>query len=92
MSDLDKILYVADGIEPNRHFDNLEELRGLVGKVPLGELFLTIHEFWLHKLFERKQGLYPDTIRIWNSYLPELTALKKSRADRGESIGYRNER
>ena len=92
MSDLDKVLYVADGIEPNRRFDNLKALRDLVGAVPLDELFLTIHEYWLHKLFERKQGLYPDTIRIWNSYLPELTALKKKQANKGESSGYRTER
>ncbi|MBQ3300621.1 MAG: bis(5'-nucleosyl)-tetraphosphatase (symmetrical) YqeK, partial [Eggerthellaceae bacterium] len=70
LSDLDKILYIADALEPSRQFGRIDELRALVGNVDLDELFFSTYEYWVYLLFERRRPLHPDTIRIWN----DLTA------------------
>ena len=67
MSDLDKVLYIADAIEPNRQFGRIDELRALVGTVDLDELYIQTYDYWIFLLFERKKTLHPDTIRIWNA-------------------------
>ena len=44
MSDLDKVIYVADAIEPGRNFDGLEGLQDDVGRVTLDELFFEVYK------------------------------------------------
>ena len=78
MSPLDKVLYIADAIEPNRQFGRIDELRALVGKASLDELFFATYEYWVFMLFERRKPLHPDTIRIWNAYTARR-ALAKGR-------------
>ncbi|MCF0104205.1 MAG: nicotinate-nucleotide adenylyltransferase, partial [Eggerthellaceae bacterium] len=41
-SDLDKILYISDAIEPGRSYADVEDLRNLVGVVPLDDLFFKV--------------------------------------------------
>lgn len=68
MSDLDKILYIADAIEPNRNFESLSTLRGMIGEVELDDLFFEVYKFWTDLLITRGRALHPDTIDIWNNY------------------------
>lgn len=76
-SDLEKVLYVADGIEPSRSFGPVEELRAMVGSVSLDELFFNVYRFWTVNLIERGGVLHPDTIDIWNSLAIKYGGRKK---------------
>lgn len=69
MADLDMVVYVADALEPGRDFAGLDELRALVGKVSLEELFLATFRQVLLNLVERRKRLHPQSIEIWNHYL-----------------------
>ena len=66
MSDLDKILYIADAIEPGRSFDSLPDLRAMIGTSSLDDLYFEVYQFWTKALISKGRALYPDTIRIWN--------------------------
>lgn len=66
MSDLDKILYIADALEPTRSFDEVEELRAMMGQVSLDELYAAVYRFWVQALIEKGCLLHPDTLTIWN--------------------------
>lgn len=68
MSDLDKVIYVADAIEPGRNFDGLEGLQDDVGRVTLDELFFEVYKFWTLALVRNDRVLHPDTIPVWNEY------------------------
>ncbi|MBO4353190.1 MAG: bis(5'-nucleosyl)-tetraphosphatase (symmetrical) YqeK [Eggerthellaceae bacterium] len=72
MTPLDMVLYVADAIEPGRMFGRIDELRALVGKVTLEELYYHTYEYWVFLLLERRKPLHPDTIRIWNANVSRL--------------------
>lgn len=74
MSDLDKVLYVADAIEPNRRYAELEEIQSLVGNVSLHELYKTVYVYWTLKLVEHKVVLHPSTIEIYNALVCEESA------------------
>lgn len=67
MSDLAKIIYIADAIEPSRRFDIADELRASVGKATLDDLYFQVYKFWTIALLEHDRPLHPDTISIWNS-------------------------
>ncbi len=69
MSDLDKIIYVADAIEESRQYGRIDELRELVGNVSLDELFFSTYEYWTLLLFERRKLLHPDTTALWNDHI-----------------------
>lgn len=77
MEPLDMVLYIADAIEPSRQFGRIDELRALVGEVSLEELFFETYRYWTSLLLERNRPLYPDTIRIWNSYAARLHPKKR---------------
>ena len=66
MSDMDKIIYVSDAIEPTRQYPELEELTSMIGNVALHELYVTVYKYWTIKLIERNKVLHPNTINIWN--------------------------
>ena len=76
MTDLDKILYIADALEPSRQFGRIDELRALVETATLDELYFATYEYWVFLLFERRKPLHPDTIRIWNDYAVKRAASK----------------
>lgn len=79
MSDLDKILYVADAIEPSRQFVEVDELRSLIGDISLDELFYRVYKFWTMSLIRNDVVLHPDTIRIWNAIAEERSRAKKEK-------------
>lgn len=73
MSDLDRVVYLADMIEPGRDYPGVQELRDLVGDVSLGELFLAGYGASIESLIRRRKKLHPVTVDVWNSL---LTAAK----------------
>lgn len=79
MTDLDKIIYIADAIEPSRKFDAADEMRSLVGKVTLNELYYRVYKFWTLSLVERDFVLHPNTIAIWNSIAKGKSKARKAR-------------
>lgn len=66
MSDLDKIIYIADAIEPTRRFDSIDYLRSDLDSISLDDLYLRIYKFWIIALIDHDTVLYPKTIEIWN--------------------------
>lgn len=79
MSDLDMVLYVADAIEPSRIYGDLDELRDLVGKVELEELFFRTFQHVFLMLVGRGKCMDPQTAVIWNHYV----ARARERAGKG---------
>jgi len=69
MSSLDKAVYVADMIEPNRTFPGVQELRKAVGTCSLDELFRRAYTYSLLHLIERRRHIHPDTVSAWNSHV-----------------------
>lgn len=69
MSALDMAVFVADGIEPNRHGDYAEAQRDLVGSVSLEELFLTSFAGGISYVVETRRYLYPGTVAIYNGFV-----------------------
>lgn len=80
MSDLDKIIYVADAIEPNRKFESIADLRAMIGNASLNDLFFEVYKFWTELLIGKGRPLHPDTISIWNDYCIARKEAKKERA------------
>lgn len=66
-TDLDKILYIADAIEPGRTFDKADWLREGIGELSLDELYFRVYQFWTCALVEQGRVLHPDTMAIWNA-------------------------
>lgn len=75
MTDLDKVLFVADGIEPLRvETEGIAKTRSLVGKVSLDDLFWISFVGGIVYVLEGGRYLYPGTLDIYN-------ALAQRRAD-----------
>ncbi|MDR0691172.1 MAG: bis(5'-nucleosyl)-tetraphosphatase (symmetrical) YqeK [Streptococcaceae bacterium] len=68
MALLDKILYVADFIEPNRNFPGVEKARELV-KVNLDKTVKYKTKHTLLRLVENEAKIYPKTINTYNKYV-----------------------
>ena len=72
MTALDKIIYLADMIEPNRKpYPGLEELRALCMK-DLDEAMHTALRMSLEHVREQGKTLHPDTLAALAAYEPEL--------------------
>jgi predicted HD superfamily hydrolase involved in NAD metabolism len=67
MSDLDKVVYVADMIAPGRDFPGVEEVRELAGSGTLHALYLRCYQLTLHHLVQRQRPLHPRTVAAWNA-------------------------
>lgn len=70
MTPFEKIIYVADMIEPNRKFDGVERLRH-IAKVDLQEAFIACVTHTLSFLVESRQAIYPLSIECFNSIVRE---------------------
>lgn len=81
MSDLDKVIYIADAIEVNRKFDGADDLRAKVGKVSLDDLYREVYKHWLSVLLEKEVVMHPDTIDIWNEMVYDDSRKKKKKFD-----------
>lgn len=67
MTDLDKVVYLADMMEPARHFPGVEELRSAVGVLTLDELFALGYQQSIVHLVTARKRLHPDTVSVWNA-------------------------
>ncbi len=67
MSDLDKLVYVADMIEPTRLNPQLDDLREMVGTVDLDTLFMEAYQRSMLHLVRNRKVMHPETIRVWNA-------------------------
>jgi predicted HD superfamily hydrolase involved in NAD metabolism len=71
MTALDKILYIADALEPGRNFAEITYLRDLTGASSLNELFFEVYKFWTCALISHGRVLHPQTVEVWNSLVSE---------------------
>lgn len=69
MSDLDKVVYIADMIEPTRSFPAIDSLREAVGTVGLDSLFVLAYSRTLMHLASNRKALHPRTVEVWNSLM-----------------------
>ena len=72
MGPLDKVLFVADGIEPLRPSSKgIEETRSLVGRVTLDDLFWNSFVGGIVYVLKGGRHLYEGTIRFYNALAAE---------------------
>lgn len=76
MSDLDMVIFIADGLEPGRRFPGLDDLRAQVGVSSLEDLFLSVESYWISLIVQRKKTLHPDTFAVWNAYASRYQARR----------------
>ena len=69
MTTLDKIIYFADMIEPNRNYPGVDKLRHLVGTAPLDEILLTALSESIIFVVQKNSLVHPDTIAARNFLL-----------------------
>lgn len=65
MTKLEKIIYLADYIEPGRHFPGLEEVRELA-KVSLDQALIKSMQNTIMFLLKKDQAVYPNTFNTYN--------------------------
>ncbi|PEJ56400.1 MULTISPECIES: bis(5'-nucleosyl)-tetraphosphatase (symmetrical) YqeK [unclassified Bacillus (in: firmicutes)] len=71
MNLLDKIIYVADYIEPNRNFPGVEEARELAEQ-NLDRALLFALKNTITFLINKEQTVYPLTVKTYNSILKQV--------------------
>ncbi len=67
MTDLDMVVYLADILEPGRRHPGLDELRELVGVVPLRELYAEAYAASIRHLVSSRKYIHPTTVEAWNA-------------------------
>ncbi|MEH7236097.1 bis(5'-nucleosyl)-tetraphosphatase (symmetrical) YqeK [Bacillus sp. JJ1562] len=70
MTLLEKVIFVADYIEPGRHFPGVEEGRELA-KQDLDNALIYALRNTIMFLAKKNQAIYPDTLRTYNSLIFE---------------------
>ncbi len=68
MSNLDKIVYIADAIEPNRNYPSVSTLRNLAKE----DLNLVCYEYLKHNfkyLLENDRKIYKKSLEMYNSII-----------------------
>ena len=73
MTDLMRIVYVADTIEPARTFDGVEELRRLASDpaATLAEVCFACYRRSLMHIVDSGRRIHPDSVRAWNALVAE---------------------
>lgn len=69
MEPFDMVVYMADMLDPSRDFAGLDELRALVGKISLEDLFVRLYAYTFDSLLKHAASFYPLTDQIWNHYI-----------------------
>lgn len=67
MSDLARVVFIADMIEPARTTAGVDELRASVGEVALGELFARAYALSITSIVAGRRQLHPRTVAVWNA-------------------------
>lgn len=68
MTMLEKVIYLADYMEPGRDFPGVEEVRTIAKKDINQALFSALRKTILF-LLEKKRPIYPDTFHAYNYFL-----------------------
>lgn len=71
MTLLEKIIYLADYIEPGRIFPGVDEVRDLA-KQDLNKALIKALQNTIQFLLKKNQLIYPDTIHTYNSLIMEI--------------------
>jgi len=71
MSDLDRVVYLADALEPGRDTPLADELRHEVGRVSLAELYERAYAASLEHLVRGRRFIHPATVEAWNAIVAE---------------------
>ncbi len=71
MTPLDKVVYIADTIEPSRDFLGVEDLRGMARGCDLDELFIATYARSVSSVIERRRPIHPGTAEVWNWIVTE---------------------
>ena len=69
MTTLDKIIYFADMIEPNRNYPGVEKLRALAFEADLDEIMLTALSESIIFVVQKNSLVHPDTVAARNFLL-----------------------
>lgn len=69
MTPLDKIIYFADMIEPNRKYPGVEKLRALAETADLDEILLTAFTETILFVLQKNSLVHPDTVAARNFLL-----------------------
>ena len=69
MTSLDKIIYFADMIEPNRNYPGVENLRTLAETADLDEILLTAFSETIAFVLKKNSLIHPDTVAARNFLL-----------------------
>lgn len=77
MTLLDKVIYVADYIEPNRNFPGVEKARELANE-DLDQALLYALKNTITFLINKEQIVYPLTVKTYNSILKLINSRGKS--------------
>jgi predicted HD superfamily hydrolase involved in NAD metabolism len=70
MTLLEKVIYVADYIEPGRHFPGVEDARELA-QTSLDDTLIRAIQNTIIFLFKKNQPIYPDTFLTYNDLIHE---------------------
>lgn len=68
MTELEKVIYLADYIEPGRHFPGVEEVRELA-KEDLNLALIKAVQNTIQFLMKKNQPVYPDTFHTYNDLI-----------------------
>jgi predicted HD superfamily hydrolase involved in NAD metabolism len=66
MTVLEKVLYLADFVEPKRNFKGVEALRRIVGKEDLDTAMLVCLDYSINELLTTGRTIHPDTVDARN--------------------------
>jgi predicted HD superfamily hydrolase involved in NAD metabolism len=64
MSELDKVVYIADTIEPSRTFAGVEDLRAVCASEPLTECFRVVYGRSMRNVLEKGRPVHPITAAV----------------------------
>ena len=77
MSKLEKIVFLADYIEPGRDFPGVEEVRSMA-EIDLNKAVAQSLRNTIKFLLERNQLVYPDTLHSYNYMITEIKGGNKN--------------
>ncbi len=76
MSDLEKVVYIADLIEPNRKFTGVEELRQLKER-GLDVMMEASVKHSIEFLVSKNQPVFPDSLKCYNYFVQQKGKVKE---------------
>ena len=71
MNKLDKIVYLADAIEPKRDYAGVDELRELA-QTDLDKAFAKAYQMQMLKIIKGRRMIHPESLEVWNSVAKEV--------------------